>query len=128
MKFAQKSGYVFFHDDRPGQHATLFGPSGEKLPFAGEASSFDDANRRYAWAFTGTVPPDGRLVFATADREVVGTLQSEAKDAKLGEWVWRIGDGKPARLALPAHQPRLWNAGGRLATGDEPPPVLARFG
>jgi hypothetical protein len=88
--------YVVFHDDQPGNHATLF-VDGCKLLFVAEASSFDDRSKRYAWAFRGTVPTGAVLVFATADREVVCALGGVAEQKTWGSFVVRH-EGKPVAV------------------------------
>jgi hypothetical protein len=95
-RFESRPPYVIFHDDKPGQHATLFGGGGRRFIFCGEASSFDDRACRYAWAFEGEARPGEQLVFATEDREVAGTIDSDAKEAV--ELLVARDGGKPERL------------------------------
>jgi hypothetical protein len=75
MKFILKPPLIFFHDDRPGQHATLFASNGQKFPFRSDMCSFKDAHADYTWAFEGQLVEGDRIVFATSDREVVGRVR-----------------------------------------------------
>lgn len=76
MGFVFKPPLILFHDDRPGQHATLFAPNGQRFKFRDDQSSFKDAHSDYTWAFEGHLDEGDRIVFATSDREVVGRLQN----------------------------------------------------
>ena len=68
-----RGGLISFSSDFPGNHATMFGPNGEKLAFRADASSFNDAARSYTWAFdVGPVVDGDTFVFATVDKTVVG--------------------------------------------------------
>jgi len=96
VKFEERHPYVVFHDDRPGQHATMFA-GGTRLEFCGNASYFSDRDRQYSWAFLGSVSATATLIFATEDREVIGNLAGEVQEAMLGEFVHREA-GKPFRL------------------------------
>lgn len=75
MKFELRPPLILFHDSRPGQHATLFGPHGQKFPFRNDASSFKDAHAQFTWAFEGEVADGDKVVFATTDREVIGRVE-----------------------------------------------------
>ncbi len=93
MRFEIRSPFIIFHDNMPGEHATMFSPSGHKLPFASDESAFSDRNRDYAWAFEGVVM-DG-------DREVVGKvcgLDVEVEVPERGS-VLRDADNKPLGIA-----------------------------
>jgi hypothetical protein len=74
MRFEIRPPFIIFHDDKPGEHATLFAANGQKLPFRGDESSFNNARREYAWAFEGTVKEEDRIVFASSAHEVVGQM------------------------------------------------------
>lgn len=69
-RFQLSPPYITFHDIIAGSHATLFGPHGQKLPFRGDLSLFNDRESKYAWVFEGTADPGERIVFATSDRTV----------------------------------------------------------
>ena len=73
-------GFILFSDDKPGNHATLFGPTGKKLAYRADMSVFEDDARRYSWGFEYDLPlvAGDRFVFATADREVVGEVRAGA--------------------------------------------------
>jgi hypothetical protein len=75
MNFIWKPPLIFFHDDRPGQHATMFAPNGQRFPFRSDFSSFKDAHADYTWAFEGHITEGDRIVFATSDREVIGRVR-----------------------------------------------------
>ena len=77
MRFDLRPPLIIFHDDRPGQHATMFAADGRRLLFRGDVSHFNDAERRYAWAFEGAARHGDTIVFATSDREVVGKVVGE---------------------------------------------------
>jgi hypothetical protein len=150
VKFELIPPHVFFHDDKPGNHVTMFLSDGRTLPFRVESSRFDDRARRYAWAFDARDAVAGAfLVFATADREVVGILGGAGCVlGKLGEHVIREeGSGKPLRLVAPrASSPQVFKGSRLRIAGVEiplypsispspntpeyppgwPPPVLAR--
>jgi hypothetical protein len=68
---------IVFHDVRPGSHATMFANNGQRLPFRDDVSHFSDAKGEYAWAFEGEARVGDVVVFATADREVVGRVVDE---------------------------------------------------
>lgn len=112
MRFELRPPFVFFHDDKPGQHATLFatherfGKGVVRYPFRGDLSSFDDATSQYAWAFEaqniGEHVRGELLVFATADREIVGRVEVDGNITilavhPLGLSVYRFSD-KPITL------------------------------
>lgn len=130
MRFDVEASLIRVHDNRPGQHATLFGPDGKARPFRPADSAFNDRNSKYMWAFEGSARDGDRLVFATADREAVfivgvpGTTQPP-----VGEAVERDGD-KPVRLRFVAPPPKRimsWLPAERPAIEPRwPPPVLAR--
>lgn len=147
MRFELRHPHVFFHDDKPGNHVTVFASDGRKLPFLVEASRFDDRARKYAWAFDAEgAAPGAFIVFASADREVVGVLGGAGCVlGNFGEHVVRDIGGKPLRLVAPRGSaqvvptPETREVGFRVsgakisaaARASEyppgwPPPVLAR--
>ena len=77
MRFEIRPGLVVFHDEQPGEHATMFGPHGQKFIFRPDASHFSDSAKKYAWAFEGHLEHGDRVVFATSDREIVGRLDDD---------------------------------------------------
>lgn len=99
-RFVVRNGLIIIQDVEPGQHATLFGPHGEKLPFRGDQSLFDDAKKRYSWVFDGAVSSEGdRFVFATADRAAAGTWMTDKFEVVDAHGVVVRGEGgKPVRL------------------------------
>lgn len=76
MRFEPRDGLILFHDDRPGNNAAMRGPRGP-LVFRGDACSFNDSERRYAWAFewAGGFADGDRFVFSTMDRTVEGEVR-----------------------------------------------------
>lgn len=78
MRFELQGQRVTYVDSQPGEHATLFGPDGERALFDNEHSRFDDSVRQYAWAFNlpTELLEDERVTFATADREVTGVRRA----------------------------------------------------
>jgi hypothetical protein len=106
MRFEQRERYIVFHDDKPGSHATMFSPTGNKMLFDGNESSFRDDRREYAWAFVLETPlKDGdRIIFATADREIGGLVRTNGIEiVGVSSEVARAGD-KPQELE--DHNPR----------------------
>ncbi len=101
MRFEQRSPLIIFHDNAPGEHATLFGPNGLKLPFRGEESAFNNALRTFAWAFEGTVIDGDSIVFATTDREVVGKVHGLDIEVEIPERgsVLRDEENRPFGIA-----------------------------
>lgn len=76
MTFDIRDGLILFNSERPGSHATMFGPIG-KLPFKNSASRFSDEDRSYTWAFMyDDSVTDGMLfIFATSEFEIVGQVK-----------------------------------------------------
>ena len=77
MRFEIKPPYVIVHDDKPGERVTL-NVGGESCPMNGDASSFSDAEKRYAWAFDAKVKDGDFVTFATADRVISGVVRNGA--------------------------------------------------
>lgn len=73
MNFELRPPFIIFHDNKPGQHATLF-VNGKKAPFCNGMSSFNDEYQTYAWAFETHVKDGDIVTFATSDREIVGAV------------------------------------------------------
>jgi radical SAM superfamily enzyme YgiQ (UPF0313 family) len=80
LRFEVRSGLVIFHDDKPGSYANMDGPHGG-LVFRGDASSFSDATRAYAWAFdwSGELADGDQFFFSTDAHEALG----EVKDGEI---------------------------------------------
>lgn len=82
MRFEIRPPHVVFHDTKPGQHAQLsvsrVGQAVVNYPFNGNASSFSDKKKQYAWAFDGDVQNGDQVVFSTEDRSVMGTVVNGA--------------------------------------------------
>lgn len=96
-------GFVLFSGSKPGNHATMFGPKGEKLSFRSDMSSFDDAARTYTWGFEyeGEIADGDLFVFATADYEEAGRGSAGEVETVLdGVFVEREKDGKPHRVIV----------------------------
>lgn len=76
MKFEVRNGFIAFCDDKPGSYANMNGPRGG-MAFRGDASSFSDAKKEYAWAFewAGELREGAQYIFSTSDREVVGEVR-----------------------------------------------------
>lgn len=90
MRFEITPSLIIFHDERPGEHATMF-HNGKRVPFNDNASSFDDGARRYAWAFDRPVlASDDILAFATADREVFAMVADDDNASILLNPSWRV--------------------------------------
>lgn len=99
MRFELQGSYVFYHDEIPGNHATLFNQSGEKLIFVGDASRFDDGAHHYTWAFLANGAVSGeRVCFATTEREIVGRVGAVGEQVPLGRYVRRDATGKPVGI------------------------------
>ena len=98
-------GLVLLSSDQPGNHATMYGPSGHRLHFRADACAFSDAARSYTWAFqwSGAFVSGQRFVFATSDRQVVGEVGEDGQIRVLDETVSvpRGEDGKPAQTIGP---------------------------
>lgn len=77
MRFEKRGNVIFVHDEQPGSCAALRGPRGG-LVFLGDQSSFNDAERKYSWAFEywhGLEEAD-LFSFTTTDREVFGEVHN----------------------------------------------------
>lgn len=78
-RFEIRPPFIIFHDNKPGQHAAL-SVGNIQLAYRSDASSFDDANRAYAWGFEGTVKDGDRLVFSTDDHIITGVVHGTSID------------------------------------------------
>jgi hypothetical protein len=88
MHLEIKHPFVLVHDDKPGSHVTLFGTHARfghgvvRYPFRADQSHFDDATKKYTWAFEATPTHGEVLVCATADRECIG--EAYETDSEIG--------------------------------------------
>lgn len=74
--FVASATTITVHDDRSCKYPTLFGPTGKKLAFQDEGSSFNDSANLYRFVFQcDAVPVTGdTFIFATAERELAGQV------------------------------------------------------
>jgi hypothetical protein len=75
-RFEIRPSLVVFHDDKPGQNVRLF-IRDQQCPFRGDASSFDDAKRKYAWAFEGVVSEGDAVTFVCDEGAVMGVVRGD---------------------------------------------------
>ncbi len=101
MRFEIRSpSLVVFHDDKPHQHATMFGPDGVNFLFRGDLSSFNDRKHEYAWVFEGIISDGDRVVFASSDHDpVIGIVDGLDVTHEVDHDAGHDG-GKPTRMLV----------------------------
>lgn len=73
MRFELRPPHILYHDEHPYKNVAVSTPRGDCL-FDLNASSFDDGNRRYTWAFIGNAYEGETIIFSSVEVEVVGTV------------------------------------------------------
>ena len=95
-----RDGLVIVASRQPGNYVTMMSSHGTRFTHRGDLSQFNDAKRRYSWVFEqrGALVRGDTLVFATADREIVGDL--------VGAWIKIIN--RSARVARDGNGSPMW--------------------
>lgn len=99
--FTVRPGILILHEsDIPGNFATMFAPDGNKLLHRSDASSANDAAKRYVWAFAWDASlVEGQVfVFATADRALAAVVKDGKLEAGGTVTIKRYADGNPWEL------------------------------
>ena len=101
MRFELHGQRVTYIDHEPDSHATLFDQRGYRALYDDAHSHFDNAVKRYAWAFNLEQPlhEGEHVTFATADRAVTGVRRGDIISVIPQAYaVNRSGVGKPLAL------------------------------
>jgi hypothetical protein len=103
MKFEIKPPHIIFHDSTPGEGVTLH-VNGNSLLLNGDASSFSDAEKSYAWAFDGTAKEGDIVVFDAVDRTAWGIVKGGEVELRTGE-PQRFTIAEPSKMDVVSSAP-----------------------